>query len=463
MKKINLLFLILSIVLGLDAQPWKEIKCGGEFTVAIQENGTLWGWGFNANYQLGQSTPGQYSTTPIQIGDDNDWKTIATGGFHTLALKENGTLWGWGYNEFQQVSENQGMNATAPCLISDATDWASIDAGYIASYAIKNDGTMWSWGGNYYKELGLEEVEMIGTPTKVNDDHWQMVSTGETMTMAIREDHTLWHCGLHVKWIDGEPLIAYDSVFTQIGTDNDWTSVKTGIEHAIALKSDGTIWSWGDNTNGQVGIADSSFLSSFQQIGDKTDWISIEAGSVHSFAINNQKTLYGWGNNSLGQLGADIGTIVLTPTKINTYSEVNTISTTKGIITDLGIYGFHTFILKDDGEYCYTGANYVGQLGLGNASADGVREFICTYGNSIVHLEPEISNLYPNPAHNQFTITHVEHAVVSVYNSVGQLIHVQHADDHEITISSSHFPAGLYIVKIDKDGAISTKKVVINH
>jgi hypothetical protein len=55
----------------------------------------LWAWGDNYNGQLGDDTNINRSI-PVQIGVDKDWKMVSTGSSYTLAVKNNGTLWGWG-------------------------------------------------------------------------------------------------------------------------------------------------------------------------------------------------------------------------------------------------------------------------------------------------------------------------------------------------------------------------------
>ena len=73
---------------------WRKVSAGQNFTLAIKGDGTLWGWGANSN-QLGLGYSGNQNL-PIQIGTANDWIDVSAGANHSLAVKTNGTLWSWG-------------------------------------------------------------------------------------------------------------------------------------------------------------------------------------------------------------------------------------------------------------------------------------------------------------------------------------------------------------------------------
>jgi alpha-tubulin suppressor-like RCC1 family protein len=87
---------------------WIQVTTGGDCTFALKSNGTLWAWGFNEGFNgsnawtyglLGTGdTTDEYITTPTQVGSDGDWTLVAAGGTSTFALKADGSLWAWGVN-----------------------------------------------------------------------------------------------------------------------------------------------------------------------------------------------------------------------------------------------------------------------------------------------------------------------------------------------------------------------------
>ena len=66
LKTISVVILLL-FVENISAQCWSSVVVGGEHTIGIKSDGTLWGWGLNSNGQLGNGT-NVSSNIPIQIG-----------------------------------------------------------------------------------------------------------------------------------------------------------------------------------------------------------------------------------------------------------------------------------------------------------------------------------------------------------------------------------------------------------
>jgi alpha-tubulin suppressor-like RCC1 family protein len=74
----------------------------------------MWGWGRNQFGELGNGTTVSKSS-PTQIGTDTDWKTATGGcGFHTFALKNDGSLWAWGRNLNGELGDGTLVNKYIP-------------------------------------------------------------------------------------------------------------------------------------------------------------------------------------------------------------------------------------------------------------------------------------------------------------------------------------------------------------
>ena len=144
---------------GTDAN-WALVSAGSVHTVAIRTNGTLWAWGWNGHGQLGAGEIAgamPYHTTPIQIGADTNWASASARGWHTVAIRTNGALWAWGWNEHGQLGDGRrepGSFRNAPFPIGIGASWASAAAGFAHTMAIRADGTLWGWGDNASGQLG---------------------------------------------------------------------------------------------------------------------------------------------------------------------------------------------------------------------------------------------------------------------------------------------------------------------
>lgn len=123
MKKLLLIVLFIN-ALQLQAQCWNKISVGGFHTIAIKEDGTLWAWGRNNAGQLGDGTLVE-KTSPVQIGIDTDWVEISAGFITNIAKKANGTLWGWGLNSYGQIA-NGVTYQNFPLQIGTDNDWKNL-------------------------------------------------------------------------------------------------------------------------------------------------------------------------------------------------------------------------------------------------------------------------------------------------------------------------------------------------
>lgn len=95
----------------------KIVSAGAGHTLAIKQDGTLWAWGCNSHGQLGNGTFAERNS-PTQIGGYKNWSSIAAGAEHTVALRSDGTLWAWGYNEKSQLGDGTKNDKNAPVQIN---------------------------------------------------------------------------------------------------------------------------------------------------------------------------------------------------------------------------------------------------------------------------------------------------------------------------------------------------------
>lgn len=96
--------------------------------------------------------------TPVPINNLGDVIAIASGTWHSLALKSDGTVWTWGRNNYGQVGDGTFSNRKTPVQVKDLTDVVAIAGGYLHSLALRSDGTVWAWGSNWSGQLGNEAI-----------------------------------------------------------------------------------------------------------------------------------------------------------------------------------------------------------------------------------------------------------------------------------------------------------------
>jgi len=135
--------------------------------VSTGPKGELWGWGYNSG-NLGNGATSNISS-PIQIGALSDWKTPAAGAFDRASgcIKNDGTLWHWGNNDYGQLGFGNTTNTSSPVQVGSLTDWAKHTCTYTTGGALKTDGTFWTWGGNTYGAQGNGTTTTSSSPAQI--------------------------------------------------------------------------------------------------------------------------------------------------------------------------------------------------------------------------------------------------------------------------------------------------------
>jgi alpha-tubulin suppressor-like RCC1 family protein len=357
MKRIILLFgLIFFYSLTFSQSCWKTISAGNSHTIAVKTDGTLWGWGYNYYGQLGDGTTIN-KAVPTQIGTENNWQSASAAYGHTAAIKTDGTLWTWGNNEVGELGDGTYTNKTTPVKIGIASDWQLISAGSAYTIAIKTNGTIWAWGSNYQSQLGDGTRIDKNYPIQIGTDaNWKSVSAnGHYGPLAIKNNGTLWAWGRGGYGQFGDGTFEDKFIPTQIGNSVDWLSVSAGSSHTIAIKTNGTLWVTGNDRYGQLGIGPNplGLENVFVQVGTNNTWQSVSGGGNHTVAIKKDGTLWAWGWNSYGQLGDKTNIDKNTPVQIGITNDWEAVSAGDA----------YTIAFKKDGTLWAWGANNNNQLG----------------------------------------------------------------------------------------------------
>ncbi len=158
----------------------KSISGSANNSYAIKNDGTLWVWGSNTYSQLGNNSEA-FSTHPRQVTGLSGI-SVFTGGFqHSLALKNDGTVWAWGNNSAGQLGneaiDSNNIYVHQPTQVKNISGVVALTGGGTHTLAVKNDGSVWAWGYNLYGQLGNgTNTEFYTTPVKVTGT-WQALTS----------------------------------------------------------------------------------------------------------------------------------------------------------------------------------------------------------------------------------------------------------------------------------------------
>ena len=258
------------------------VSAGGYHSLALKSNGTVVAWGLNGYGQ---------STVPAGL---SGVIAVSAGGYHSLALKGDGTVVAWGDNYYDQ--------STVPAGLSGVT---AISAGYGHSLALKSDGTVVAWGWNDYGQTDIP-AGLSGVIA---------VSAGWYHSLALKSDGTV------VAWSNNN---YYGETDVPAGLSGV-TAIAAGDDDSLALKSDGTVVAWGYNNYDQTVIP--AGLSGVT---------AIAAGAYHSLALKSNGTVVAWGSNNFSESTVPAGLSGVTAIAAGAYHNLALQPT---VVTTLSVSG----------------------------------------------------------------------------------------------------------------------------
>jgi hypothetical protein len=260
-------------------------------------------WGRNNDGQIGDGTL-TARPTPTLVAGISDVIDVATGHYHTLAIRSDGTLWGWGYNALGQLCDGTTTNRRVPVRVGGLTDVVATAGGRSMTYALRSDATLWACGDNANGQLGDGTRTRRLSPVRVGSlTNVVAFAGGRDHGLAVRADGTVWAWGDNAYGQLGDGTTTDRTSPVQVAGITNAVDVVAGAHHSVVLRSDGSVWAWGRNNLAQLGDGTTTQRRTPVSVSGLTGVAAIGAGRDHSLVVMDDGTVRAWGRNDFGQLG----------------------------------------------------------------------------------------------------------------------------------------------------------------
>ncbi|NLT50021.1 MAG: T9SS type A sorting domain-containing protein [Ignavibacteria bacterium] len=252
----------------LSGKTIKAVASGEYHSIALASDGTVYTWGSNYYGQLGNGN-NEDSNVPVAVDisgvlSGKTIKAIAAGGYHTIALDSDGTVYSWGIN-YGQLGNGNNIDSNVPVAVDTSgvlsgKTITAVAAGYFHSIALDSDGIVYTWGDNDYGQLGNGNNTDSNVPvaTIISGKKIKAIAAGGYHSIALASDGTVYTLGSNYSGqlgngnnIDSNVPVAVDT--SGVLSGKTITAVTAGYYHSIILVSDGTVYTWGRNSEGELG------------------------------------------------------------------------------------------------------------------------------------------------------------------------------------------------------------------
>lgn len=277
-------------------QTFLSLSSGNDYQLAIASDSTLWSWGNGSGYKLGTGNTSNI-TLPAQVNDTQKWLQVSAGTNYSLAIASDSTLWGWGVEGIGQFGNGSSTSSTLQNPTQVSTDkFIHVASGIYHSAAIKSDSTLWTWGSNTHGQLGLGDTTSRNTPQQVGTEKYISIALGKYFSIALRSDSTLWSWGnnqyMQLGSFRDNHLIPHQVSlikFTQISADQ---------ENGAAIDVDSNVYTWGNNDRNGLGIYE-PFEKNFPYLNEGYTCLQVDHQGYGSYLIDQDSLLYEFGYVSM--------------------------------------------------------------------------------------------------------------------------------------------------------------------
>ena len=270
-----------------------HLATNGSLALITLTDGNVRSYGDGENYQL--NAEHQISNVfQISIGET-----------HLLILKDDGTVYSSGYNDYGQLGIGNNDNKDQETLIPYFNNIIKVAAGYDHSLILNDDGRVYSFGNNEYGQLGLGNYENKNIPMLIPGViNIIDIACGLGSSLLLNNKGQVYSFGFNERGSLGLGDQDEHNVPTLIPNIDNIVSVSSAHDHSLLLTNEGKVYSFGDDIT-KLGFGPDSTNNNMipNLVPGLIDIVKIAAGVDYSLVLDKNGTVYGFGRNYEGRLG----------------------------------------------------------------------------------------------------------------------------------------------------------------
>ena len=331
-----------------------KVAAGTFHSVLVREDGSVWGTGLNSLGQIGLGEATYESKIFVPVIESGVIAT-AIGTDHTMVLKQDGIVWVTGENSNGQLGDGTiaGRSTFSPIRTFPGGVHA-VAAGSYHSIVLTKEGRVWTTGWNKRGQLGDGSYNDRTSFFKLVPFGVMAIAAGDVHTILLKSDGSLFAAGRNYNGQLGDGSRNDRKSFVKV-ISSGVAEVSTGGYHTLVLKQDDSVWATGWNAYGQLGDGTTTDSTKYREVvsgHQECKPKAIAAGRRHSLMLKEDGSIWATGYNRYGQLGNRCTSNSIMFVMVMSHGA-------KGVAAG----AFHSMAISNDNSVWYAGSNKYGQSG----------------------------------------------------------------------------------------------------
>lgn len=280
-----------------------DLAAGRDHSLVLREDSVLLGWGGDGTGRFpppaGVCTAPDAAGAAVRIASAMALRHVAASAGSSLALDARGTAYAWGANRAGLGGRLARITQSEPRALAGLPALAQLSASEFFTLALARDGGLYHWG----LAPGAADARNTAPARIAQAPATALCCAGGAHALLLDTTRHLWAWGANTAGQLGLGHLHGESAPVRVPGLPQLAAVAAGASHSLAIDALGRVWAWGSNQHGQLGHAQAPYRAQPGRVPLPEAARQVAAGQHVSYALGRSGRLYAWGWNAKGQLG----------------------------------------------------------------------------------------------------------------------------------------------------------------